>query len=76
MIGLWENISFCFDPLAVFFLIVIAVVSIPSLIYSYGYLAGHYSRARISVITSGTILFILSMAAVVCSANLLVFLLS
>lgn len=74
MMWLLGNISFYIDALAVFFLIVIAAVSVPALIYSYGYLKGHYSRPRLFAITAGTILFILSMVGVVCSANLLMFL--
>ncbi|MFA6217808.1 MAG: proton-conducting transporter membrane subunit [Candidatus Omnitrophota bacterium] len=69
-----DNIIFHLDLLAVFFLAVIAVVSIPALIYSYGYLKGTYSRLRVCMLTVGTLLFILAMAMVVCSANLLAFL--
>ncbi len=74
MISLFDNISFKLDSLSVFFLAVIAIVSIPALVFSRGYLKGHYSRPRVFILTAVTIFFILSMAIVVCCANLLLFL--
>ncbi len=74
MMWLLENISFYVDSLSVFFLVIIAAVSIPSLIYSYGYLKGGYSPLRLFSIHAGTILFILTMVGVVCSSNLFLFL--
>lgn len=62
------------DPLSLFFLAVIALVSLPSLVYAAGYLRGHYSAGRIRLCAVLAGLFVLSMAAVVCAGNILVFL--
>jgi hydrogenase-4 component B len=64
------------DPLCLFFLAVIGMVSLPSLIYSFGYLKGHYSTRRIRLCQGLSLLFICSMAAVVCAGNVLAFLIS
>lgn len=64
------------DPLSLFFLAVIALVSLPSLVYSFGYLKGHYSPGRIRLGTLLALIFVLSMAAVVCAGNVLAFLIA
>lgn len=64
---------FLFDPLSLFFLGVIALVSVPSLIFSIGYLK-HFSFFRRALASFLAVVFIFSMAAVVTAANLLVFL--
>ena len=65
---------FLFDPLSLFFLGVIFVVSLPSAIYSIGYLKGEYSSAKIILSWFLLAIFVLSMAAVVTAANALIFL--
>lgn len=64
---------FLFDPLSLFFLGVIALVSVPSLVFSFGYLK-HFSLSRRVLATFLAVVFIFSMAAVVTAANLLFFL--
>jgi len=68
------HIRFIFDPLSVFFLAVIAAVSAPALIYSAGYLKGQFNRPRIVFLHALSVVFILSMAWVVTSADLIAFL--
>ncbi len=70
------SISLLFDQLSLFFLFVILLVSVPSAIYSIGYLKGHYSHQKIML---GWLLFagfVLSMALVVTVGNALIFLIS
>ena len=69
-----NNIHFLFDPLSLFFLAVIAVVSLPALIYAAGYLKNQFSRPRARYLNILTVLFIVSMAGVVTAGHLLVFL--
>jgi hydrogenase-4 component B len=73
---LFDHIKFIFDPLSLFFLAVIALVSVPSLIYSAGYLKGRFSARRMTVLHALTGVFILSMAAVVTSADIIAFLIA
>lgn len=68
------NLSLLFDPLSLFFLFVILIVSCPSAIYSIGYLKGPYSRSKIMLAWVLLILFLLSMAFVVTVGNILAFL--
>lgn len=65
---------FLFDPLSLFFLIVIFIVSLPSLIYSFSYLKGEYSAAKIILAQVLLLAFVLSMALVVSVRNCLIFL--
>lgn len=74
MFFLSQNSRWCFDPLALFFLGVIALVSLPSFLFSAGYLRAQFSRGRSLLATGLTVFFVLSMAAVVASANLILFL--
>ncbi len=74
MISLIQNVSFCFDPLAVFFILVIAISAVPSFVFSVGYLKAHFSRQRQKACTVLVALFVLSMCAVVSASNLLFFL--
>lgn len=53
------------DPLSIFFALVILTISIPSFIYSFGYLRGHYSRGQIWYGQILFLLFVASMLAVV-----------
>ncbi|MDO8661842.1 MAG: proton-conducting transporter membrane subunit [Candidatus Omnitrophota bacterium] len=62
------------DPLALFFLAVIFIVSLPSAIYSLGYLKNEYSSAKITLAWVLLVAFVLSMALVVSVSNVLVFL--
>ena len=61
--------SLSFDLLALFFLAVIVIVSLPSAVYSLGYLKGHYSRQKIAMGWVLFSLFILSMSLVVTVKN-------
>jgi hydrogenase-4 component B len=65
---------FLFDPLSLFFLTVIFVVSLPSLIYSFSYLKGEYSPDKILLAQILLLVFLLSMALVVSVSNCLIFL--
>lgn len=66
--------SLLFDPLSLFFLAVIALVSVPSAVYSIGYLRGDYSRGKISLMWVLMVAFVLSMALVVTAGNAFLFL--
>lgn len=74
MLNLLPKQLFLFDPLSLFFLAVIFVVSLPSLIYSFSYLKGEYSAAKILLAQVLLLAFVLSMALVVSVSNCLVFL--
>ncbi|MDD5246727.1 MAG: proton-conducting transporter membrane subunit [Candidatus Omnitrophica bacterium] len=65
---------FSFDALSLFFLFVIFVISLPSAVYSFGYLKGEYSSAKIKLSWVLLALFILSMALVVTVSDALIFL--
>jgi len=65
---------FLFDPLSLFFLFVIFIISLPSAVYSLGYLKGGYSSAKITLAWFLLLIFVLSMAFVVTVSNVLVFL--
>ena len=75
MFGLFGPVfSFFFDPLSLFFVVVILLISVPSVGYSYEYLKGKYSGRKIALGQLATLLFIASMLLVVCARNLFVFL--
>lgn len=74
MLNYLDNISFSFDALALFFLAVIFIISLPSLVYSFGYLKQHYAPGKILAGNILTAVFIFSMALVVTVSNLLFFL--
>jgi len=74
MLNLLTKNLFLFDPLSLFFLSVIFVVSLPSLIYSFSYLKGEYSAAKITLAQILLLAFVLSMAFVVSVNNCLIFL--
>jgi len=65
---------FLFDPLSLFFLFVIFIVSLPSAIYSLGYLKKEYSSFKIILSWFLLVIFVLSMVAVVTVGNVLLFL--
>ncbi|MFH0732301.1 MAG: proton-conducting transporter membrane subunit [Candidatus Omnitrophota bacterium] len=68
------NKFFLFDPLSLFFLFVISIISLPAAIFSFGYLKGEYSPRKTLlawILFSG---FVLSMALVVSVSNCLAFL--
>jgi len=65
---------FLFDPLSLFFLLVIFIISLPSAVYSVGYLKEGYSSAKIILAWFLLSAFVLSMAFVVTVSNCLVFL--
>ncbi|OIO35197.1 MAG: hypothetical protein AUJ74_07075 [Candidatus Omnitrophica bacterium CG1_02_44_16] len=74
MLDLLPKHIFLSDPLSLFFLFVIFIVSLPSAIYSFGYLKGEYPLKKIILSWFLLAIFILSMAAVVTAGNVLVFL--
>ncbi len=74
MLNLLTNNLFLFDPLALFFLAVIFIVSLPSIVYSFSYLKGEYSTAKILLAQVLLLAFVLSMALVVSVSNCLIFL--
>ena len=65
---------FLFDPLSIFFIFVILLISLPSAIYSVGYLKGEYSKRKIAVAWILLILFVISMLLVVAVKNAFIFL--
>ncbi len=65
---------FILDSLSLFFLLVIFIVSFPSAIYSFGYLRGEYSSAKITLAWFLLFAFVVSMALVVTVSNCFVFL--
>ncbi len=76
MLNLLSKQLFLFDPLSLFFLLVIVIVSLPAAIYSFGYLKGEYSPAKIILSWFLLALFVLSMAAVVAAGNIVIFLIA
>jgi len=74
MLSLFPKQLFLSDLLSLFFLCVIFIISLPSAIYSFGYLKGEYSPAKITLSWVLLIVFVLSMAAVVTVGNALIFL--
>ena len=73
MFNLLSKQLFLLDPIAVFFLAVIGLVSIPSAIFSIGYMRGEPLKKQ-TVAWALLIVFILSMCMVVVSGNLFSFL--
>ena len=65
--------SLLFDALAGFFLFVILLVSIPSAVYSLGYLKGGSSRRKIASAWALLLGFVISMALVVTARNAMLF---
>lgn len=76
MLNLLPKQLFLFDPLSLFFLCVIFIVSLPSAIYSFSYLKGEYSLGKIALSWFLLAIFVLSMAAVVTAGNVFIFLVS
>lgn len=74
MLNLLSKQLFLFDPLALFFLAVIALVCMPSAVFSIGYLRGEYSKSRSIIATLLLALFVLSMCMLVTAGNLFSFL--
>jgi hydrogenase-4 component B len=68
------HLGFLHDGLSLFFLATIALISIPSGIYSLGYLKGHFPKGKIIYNWVLFILFVASMLLVVSVNNALVFL--
>jgi len=65
-----------FDPLSLFFLTVIGVVSLPSAIYSLGYFKGEFTPAQKNLAWSLLVFFVASMAVVVTARHIIVFLIA
>ncbi|MFA5034155.1 MAG: proton-conducting transporter membrane subunit [Candidatus Margulisiibacteriota bacterium] len=68
------NWEFLLDPLAFFFLALIVTIALPVLLYSFGYLAGKYSRRKIMVGQLLALAFVGSMLLVVSVRSALTFL--
>jgi hydrogenase-4 component B len=64
------------DPLALFFLTVILLVSFPALVYSLGYFRGKLSRSKLLTTQLTTLAFIASMLLLVVAGNALLFLIA
>lgn len=72
---MFENaLVFFDDPLSRFFAFTILLISLPSALYSIGYLKGAYSKKRIFIAWILLILFVISMLLVVTVRNAFVFL--
>jgi len=74
MLNSLQKQLFLFDPLSLFFIAVIFIVSIPSLIYSFSYLKGEYPVSKIILAQILLLIFVLSMVLVVSVNNCLIFL--
>ncbi len=74
MINILPKQIFLLDPLSLFFLFVIFLVSLPSAVYSFGYLKGEYSPRKIILAQVLLIGFVLSMGLVVTVGNAFIFL--
>src|SRR3989339_1836164 len=66
--------GFSCDPLSLFFIFVILLISIPALIFSIDYLKKEYSNKKIAISWSLSISFIFSMLGVVTTNNAFMFL--
>lgn len=66
--------SLLFDPLSLFFIFVILLISVPSAVYSIGYLKGSYSPKKVLAAWLLFLGFVLSMILVVTAANAFIFL--
>jgi len=73
MINLLPKQLFLFDPLAIFFLFVISIISLPAAVYSFGYLKGEYSGRKTILAWVLLIFFVLSMVLVVSVRNAFIF---
>lgn len=67
-------ISLLFDPLSLFFIFVISLISIPSAIYSIGYFKKDYPKTKIILAWVLFALFLISMFLVVTVSNVFTFL--
>lgn len=67
---------FLLDPLSLFFLFVIAIIFLPSAVYSFGYLKKEYPPVKIIIAWCLSLAFLLSMALVVAVRNVFVFLIA
>lgn len=69
-------VSFSSDPLSLFFAGLILLISVPSAIYSIGYMRGEYSASKKALNWALFLLFVASMISVVTAGNALYFLLA
>ena len=69
-----DSLVFFNDPISLFFVFVILLISLPSAVYSIGYLKGEYSKKKISIAWILLGLFVASMLLVVTVRNAFVFL--
>ena len=70
------NFNFLFDPLSLFFLFVILIVSSAAALYSCGYLKGEYSLSKTVLAWVLLVAFVLSMSLVVTTGNLFIFIIA
>lgn len=71
-----NSLIFFNDPLSIFFVFTILLISLPSAIYSIGYLRREYSKKKISIAWLLLFLFVVSMLLVVTIRNAFGFLIS
>ncbi|OGC35368.1 hypothetical protein A2311_03405 [candidate division WOR-1 bacterium RIFOXYB2_FULL_48_7] len=71
-----NNLNCQFDLITYFFLFIILLVALPSLLYASAYLRGHYSSRKIIWCQALTVGFIVAMAGVVSAGNIVTFLLA
>ena len=70
------NFALFIDPLSLFFVAVILLISLPALLYSVGYLKGKHSIKRLILGQIGVVAFIIVMLLVVSVRHVIVFLLA
>src|SRR3989339_989224 len=69
------KLLYVLDPLALFFVILILLISLPALVYSIGYFKNKFNWKKYAIIQAITVAFIASMLLLVTTANALLFLL-
>ncbi len=70
------HFSLLFDPLSLFFLVVIGLVALPSAVYSVGYFKEEHSQPRLALAWALFLFFVASMAMVVSVSNVIIFLIA
>jgi hydrogenase-4 component B len=70
------SFAFFMDPLSLFFVAVILLISLPALLFSVGYLKGKHSVKRLILGQTGAVAFIIAMLFVVSARHVIVFLLA
>ena len=70
------NLALFFDPLSLFFVAIILLISFPALLFSLGYLKGKHSTRRLILGQAAVVAFIIAMLFVVSVRHVIVFLLA